>query len=345
MRIKTRHLRLDARAPAAEPIQLASRTIRAGGLVAFPTETVYGLGANALDAAAVAKIFAAKGRPSNDPLIAHIADIDQLPAIARDIPAEAYAFAQRFWPGPLTLVLPKSPAVPPNVTAGLDSVAARVPDHPVARALLEAAALPIAAPSANRFARPSPTRAQHVLDDLDGAFDLLLDAGPTSIGVESTILSLVECRPRLLRPGGLPLEELRELAPDLRYEPGYANDQAAQTAPGQMLRHYSPRARVLLFQGEGDAVLHAMRREALRPPRAGLLLSDADALTFEDLDLRVERLGADADEAAFRLFAGLRALDRAGVERILVRACDEKGRGLAVRDRLLRAAVGQLIEV
>lgn len=232
------------------------------------------------------------------------------------------------------------------MTAGLDTVAVRMPDHAVAAALIAAAGVPIAAPSANRFSRPSPTTAQHVLDDLAEDIDLLLDAGPTAIGLESTILSLVDDPPQLLRPGGVPLEALRQLIPDLRFEPRFLSDGAAAPAPGTLLKHYSPRARLLLYQGDDDAaVVAAMRAAVAGHQRVGLMVSDADAAAFADLDVAIEHLGRDADQAAIRLFAAMRALDRAGVELILARAPDKQGLGLAVWDRLLRAAEGALIEV
>ena len=343
----TRHFRLDADSPDAESIEIASRTIHAGGLVAFPTETVYGLGANAWDEAAVSRIFRAKGRPANDPLIVHIACIGQLSQITREIAPAAQALCRRFWPGPLTLVLKKAVAIPDNLTAGLDSVAVRMPDHEVALALLKAADVPIAAPSANRFSRPSPTCAQHVLDDLKGKVDVLLDAGSTTIGVESTILSLVGDYPRVLRPGGVSVEALREVVPNLCYEPRFLSDEAvAAPTPGSMLRHYSPRARVMLFQGDDDAAVHAaMRAEIIRHDKVAVMALDADAAHFDCFNIRVERLGSSAEAAALRLFAALRSLDKEGVDFILVRAPAKEGLGLAIRDRLLRAAEGSLVEV
>ena len=340
-------IRVDAQNPAASAIERAASTIQAGGLVAFPTETVYGLGAKALDAAAVDKIFRAKGRPANDPLIVHIARQEQLQDVAREIPDIAWALVRRFWPGPLTLVLRKSAAIPHNLTAGLDTVAARLPDHAVAAALLRAAATPIAAPSANRFSRPSPTTAEHVLEDLKDAVDLLLDAGSCNIGVESTILSLVDDPPRLLRPGGISLEALREVVPELRFAPHFmADDAEAVPAPGSLLKHYSPAAPLMLFQGEDDAALYAaMRGEIKRRQNAGLLANDADAAALEGENVTIIKLGASAEQAASRLFAAMRALDKAGVDVILARAPDKEGLGLALWDRLLRAAAGSLIEV
>ncbi len=344
---KTRYYQVDMLAPDSAIIEVAAETIRRGGLVAFPTETVYGLGANACDGAAVDKIFRAKGRPANDPLIVHIAALDQLPQVAIDIPDIAFALYERFCPGPLTLVLSKQAQIPQALTAGLDSVAVRIPSHAVALALIRASALPIAAPSANKFSRPSPTCAQHVLDDLDGHVDLVLDGGSCSIGVESTIVSLLDNRPKLLRAGGVSLEALREVVPDITYRPRYLHDDAtAAPAPGNLLRHYSPRAKVVLFQGEKDADVYAAMREYISShSKVGVMAMDDVAAHFAGLDVIVEHWGADLDEAALRLFAVLRALDRRGVEQILVRMPKTCGLGLAIGDRLLRAAVGQVIEV
>ena len=343
---KSRRIRLDGMHPASPDIDFAAEIIRSGGLVAFPTETVYGLGANAWDASAVDKIFRAKGRPANDPLIVHIAAIDQLSAVAREIPDLARELGRHFWPGPLTLVLKKSARIPHNLTAGLDTVAVRLPDHPVASALLMAAKVPIAAPSANRFSRPSPTAAQHVLDDLDGAVDLLLDAGPTAIGLESTIISLIDDPPRLLRPGGLSLEDLRRFMPELEFAPQFLDADGAAPAPGGLLKHYSPRARLIVFQGGDDAALRAaIHAEIARNRGVGLLASDADAAAFARFNVKIERLGNDDEAAARRLFAAMRSLDERGVDVIIARAPEKRGLGLAIWDRLLRAAEGSLIEL
>ena len=345
MPTQTRRLQLDAQAPHPAIIAQAADIIRAGGLVAFPTETVYGLGANAWDAEAVQRIFHAKGRPASDPLIVHIADMAQLRQVARDIPDAALDLCQRHFPGALTLVLRKSPRIPRNLSAGLDTVALRMPDHPVALALIGAAGVPIAAPSANTFARPSPTSARHVLEDLDGKLDMILDAGPTRIGLESSIVSLVDAPPRLLRPGGISLEALRVSLPDLQYAPQFAAEGDTVPAPGTLLKHYSPRARLLLYCGADAAVYAAMHAEIARRGKVGLLLCQRDAEPFADLDLPLANLGADSQQAAERLFAGLRALDKAGVDVMLARLPDARGLGLALRDRLLRAADGEIIQV
>ena len=344
---RTRVFRVHDDASQEEAIAVAGRAIRGGGLVAFPTETVYGLGANALDETAVARIFRAKGRPANDPLIVHIARFDQLSLIAKELPPIAFELCKRFWPGPLTLVLPKGERIPANLTAGLGSVAVRMPDHEVALALIREADVPIAAPSANLFSRPSPTSAAHVLNDLDGLVDVVLDGGATPIGVESTIVSLIDDPPRVLRPGGVSLEALLDVAPDLLYEPSYLADEASVApAPGSMLRHYSPKARVILFDGADDGEVYAaMRAELAAHDRVGFLASDADAAAFADLEAPIARLGASPDEAAKRLFAALRSLDQQNVDVILARSPKKSGLGLAVWDRLLRASVGSLVEV
>jgi len=338
---------IDPQAPDADIIRQASVVIQSGGLVAFPTETVYGLGANALDENAVNKIFRAKGRPANDPIIVHIADIAQLNEIAIDIPAIVPTLTDRFWAGALTLVLKRHPNIPLNITAGMDTVAVRMPNHPVALALLRQSGLPIGAPSANTFSRPSPTRASHVMDDLNGHVDMVLDGGSTSIGVESTILSLVADVPTVLRPGGVSLEALREVVPDVVYHPKYlAEDVESAPSPGTLLKHYSPTAEVMLFKGDDEtAVWSAMREMIKKHDKVGVMVLDGDVSQFADCDVTIARLGATVDESALRLFSALRDLDKHGVNVILVRAPDQTGLGLAVWDRLVRASVGRVIDI
>lgn len=350
----TEIISVDPRHPAPEAIARAGALLRAGALVAFPTETVYGLGANATDPAAVARIFTAKGRPLTDPLIVHIHNLDQLAAVAADVPAAAAALTRRFWPGPLTLVLRRGPIIPPIVAAGLDTVAVRMPAHPTAQALLAAAGVPVVAPSANLFARPSPTRAEHVAEDLMGRIALILDAGPTNIGVESTIVNLASRPPELLRPGGVPLEELRPLLPDLVYTPRYlAEDDAGEqpTAPGMLLKHYAPRAELLVFDGPPAQARTALQAEATRRlqagARVGVLATSTDATELAGSGVVVALLGMRDDDAetASRLFAALRDLDRQGCDVILVRAPAGDGMGLAVRDRLIRGAAGNVVRL
>ncbi|MEZ5293943.1 MAG: L-threonylcarbamoyladenylate synthase [Vicinamibacterales bacterium] len=356
----TRVVVVDPNQPAPEAVALAADVIRAGGLVAFPTETVYGLGAAALDAAAVAGIFDAKERPATDPLIVHVAAPSDLAAVSARVPPAAQALAARFWPGPLTLVVPRAPSVPAVVAAGLDTLAVRVPDHPVARAILEAAAVPVAAPSANRFSRPSPTTAAHVLADLDGRIDLVVDAGPTSIGVESTIVDCVADPPVVRRAGGVPIEALARVVPDVAAALHVAASPAeAQVAPGQLLRHYAPAARLTAFSGAPDAVAGRLARDArqqvgagvrlgiLAPDEVLVALAPAVAAAASGGRVVVESLGPwrRPEAAARALFAALRRLDDAGVHVILAAGPEPLGLGAAVWDRLRRAAEGRIVVV
>lgn len=355
----TRVLRVDAVSPQADVVAHAAEVIRRGGLVAFPTETVYGLGAHALDPRAVARIFAAKGRPSTDPVIVHVATGAAVEHVARDVPEVATRLAHAYWPGPLTLVLPRHRAVPDLVTAGLDTVAVRVPAHPVAQALLQASGVPIAAPSANRFSRPSPTQAAHVLADLDGVVDVVLDGGLTTIGVESTIVDCSRTPPVLLRHGGVTLEQLRAHVPDLLVASRQGSADVAQVAPGQLRRHYAPRAPLTLFIGAAEAVQARLGVEARtrvgKGQRVGILAPDEDVLALAPVlaapaasgRVLLQGIGRRAvpEEIAQRLFAGLRALDAQTPDVILAADVGPEGIGAAIRDRLTRAAEGRVILV
>lgn len=340
-------LTVDPTAPDAATMARAAQVIRAGGLVAFPTETVYGLGAHALNAEAVARIFHAKQRPTTDPLIVHLADLADLPPLVQAAPPIVDELARRFWPGPLTLVLPRSARVPDLVTSGQPTVAVRVPSHPVAQALIRAAGVPIAAPSANRFSRPSPTTADHVLADLAGRVDVVLDGGAAVIGVESTILDLTSDPPAVLRPGGVPVEALRALLPDLTLRTLTVSEGQTAPAPGTLLKHYSPEAELILFTGEPDAVTARIARHAqdqlARGASVAVLVIGS---TGDDLPsgVRVVSLGVDEREAANRLFAALRLLEP-DTDVILARAPSQAGLGLALWDRLWRAAEGRIVQV
>jgi L-threonylcarbamoyladenylate synthase len=337
-------------------IKQAADLLRQGEVVVFPTETVYGLGADAFQPAALAKIFAAKGRPLSDPLIVHIARERDLQELTAAIPQEARLLAQMFWPGPLTLLMPRGPRVPHIVTAGLETVAIRMPAHPVARALILELGSPIAAPSANRFMHISPTTAAHALADLRGRVPLILDGGPSQVGVESTILDLVTWPPTILRPGGVSLEQLQAVLPAVRAPVAYKEASAregpqAQRAPGQLSTHYAPRIPLLLFDGEEvamrAALLGELHQRIRRGERVGVLVADSDLAAFQQCDALVFALG-DAtrpERVAAALFAGLRALEEAEVQVILCRNFASHGLGLAIRDRLQRAAGGKVIPV
>ncbi|HYE87035.1 MAG TPA: L-threonylcarbamoyladenylate synthase [Vicinamibacterales bacterium] len=352
----TRILKVDRDRPDPAAIEEAAQAIAAGKLVVFPTETVYGLGAHALDPAAVQKIFDAKERPANDPLIVHIAHIGQVNQCAVGMPAGARKLALSFWAGPLTLVLPKKPVVPDLVTAGLPSVALRVPAHRVARALMEMSGVPVAAPSANRFSRPSPTTAEHVLEDLDGRVDLILDGGATDIGVESTIVDFTSDPPVIRRPGGITFEQVHSLVPDVVVAEGTADGDQPQLAPGQLLKHYAPRAEMTLYEGASTELVKRIAADARSAVASGetvgILAPEEDLVALAPLiapsaavgKIVVQPLGAraDLDRAARELFAAIRTLDATGVSRIFASSPGTDGLGRAVRDRLMRAANGRI---
>ena len=316
--------------PIGRDVDRAASILLGGGLVAFPTETVYGLGANALDARAVAGIFAAKNRPSFDPLIVHIASIDALDSLASQVPVVARRLADRFWPGPLTLVLPKTPIVPDLVTSGLHTVAVRIPNHPVAQELLTRTCVPVAAPSANTFGCLSPTCADHVLEQLGSEIDYILDGGPSSVGLESTVLSLVDDRrPIVLRLGGLSVEAIEAAIGRVEIaKPNDDNESAARQSPGMLTRHYAPRTRLVL-------------REAGQPTtgaRRGMLAFQAAPTGGGHAAAEILSPSGDLNEAAANFFAALRRLDALGLDEIEVERFPDEGLGRALNDRLRRAA-------
>lgn len=322
-------LRVDSRAPEAALLARAAEVLRRGGLVAFPTETVYGLGAHALDPAAVAEIYRAKGRPSYNPLIVHVSDADAARALSSAWPEAADRLAAAFWPGPLTLVVPRAAAVPVDVTAGLPNVALRVPAHPVALALLRAAALPVAAPSANRSTEISPTTAEHVARSLGDRVDLILDGGPCEVGIESTVLSLASGVPTILRPGTISVDEIAELiGGEVASVQGKAEREgAALPSPGMMDRHYAPRAELIVAPDPRGVELDG-RRTAVLTLHGPIGLPGASALPMPP----------DPAGYAARLYATLHALDGDGYERIVAEEPPDTPAWAGVRDRLRRAA-------
>jgi len=348
--VKTIRLAVDAdhlhSAQAQAALSHAAQLLRAGGTVALPTETVYGLGANALDAQAVEKIFAAKQRPAWDPVIVHISDEEMLGRLVTQIPENARAPMRAFWPGPLTLLLPRSAAVPDIVTAGRPLVGVRMPAHPVALELIRRAGVPIAAPSANSFGHTSPTTAAHVLEDLDGRIDAVLDAGPTPHGVESTVLDPSRSPMTIYRPGAVTLEQLRSLAGDVEIFPGdrplSSAPPQALPSPGVGLRHYAPRARLVLVAGPADRLgeLIADAARQMRGQRVGILLPqgiDCPALPKSVGILRWGRWSAP-EEMARELYSGLRKLDSMQCAAIVCPMPPAEGIGAAIRDRLIKAA-------
>jgi len=332
---------VDPADPDPGPIARAAAVLRGGGLVAFPTETVYGLGGDALDPGAVARIFAVKGRPADDPLIVHVADMAGLAEVAGHLPDRVAGLAARFWPGPLTLVVPRSGAVPAAVSGGRPTVAVRVPAHPVALALLRAAGRPVAAPSANRFGRISPTSAGDVVAELGDAVEMILDGGATSVGVESTVLDMCAEMPVILRPGAVTLEQLRAVLG--RVEVAGRHEPAAGAAPGRYLRHYAPTTPLVLLERTEPAALAALAETlATAGLSVGVLLLGGDR---PPAGVPTVALGpADRPgEVAATLYAALRRADRLGVSVLVARILDEAGIGRAVNDRLHRAAAGRTV--
>ena len=327
-----------------ESLAMAARLLADGQLVAFPTETVYGLGANALDAVAVQGIFEAKGRPGDNPLIVHIHDRKQLGDIC-EVNDQALRLMDAFWPGPLTIILPKKEAVPMAVTAGLDTVAVRMPGHPVALAMLKECGLPIAAPSANRSGKPSPTTARHVLTDMDGRIPLILDGGESDVGLESTVVSLVGDKPCILRPGGVTKAMLEAVVGPVDLAGSILRPLAKgekALSPGMMYRHYSPDGQVTLIEGEEAAVVEALRRLYAHAEgeghRACVMCFTEHVETLRDC--RPHDIGHrdDPSEVAHRLFDTLRRLDEEGMDAIFSEVVPPEGVGLAVMNRLGRAA-------
>lgn len=326
-------------------VHRAAELLRSGGLVGIPTETVYGLGANGFDPEAVAHIFQAKGRPQDNPLILHIPEPGWLERCCQDIPAAAWTLAERFWPGPMTMILPRRPLVPDVVTAGLDTVGMRCPAHPLCRAIIAAADVPIAAPSGNTSGRPSPTTAGHMLEDMDGKIDAIVDGGPCAVGVESTIIDLTVTPPRLLRPGGLPLEALEEVLGTVAVDKavtGLLKDGEKPRAPGMKYRHYAPKAPVTAVTG--DPAHSALVIRGLLREKAGVICFDEFAGYFEGHI--VHRLGPFTDKLAQaqRVFDALRTFDGTDVTEIFAQCPDDAGLGLAVGNRLKKAAGFHLID-
>lgn len=325
-------------------IEAAAAILRAGGLVGIPTETVYGLGANGLDPAAVRRIFEAKGRPQDNPLILHIPDPSWLERYCRDVPAAARRLAEQFWPGPLTMILPRRALVPDEVTCGLETVGVRCPDHPVTLAIIRAAGVPVAAPSGNRSGRPSPTCARHMLEDMEGRIQAVVDGGPCGVGVESTIVDLTLPVPRLLRPGGLPLEALEAVLGRVDVDRAVTaplSHGEKPRAPGMKYRHYAPRAPVTVVTGDGAATAAYIRRQA--GANTGVICFGEYRDRFPGCTVRSIGPAGDRGEQARRVFDALRSFDGTPVTAIFAQCPGEEGLGLAVANRLKKAAGFQIV--
>jgi len=345
-------IKVNSQKPKIGKIRIAAKVIKNGGLVAFPTETVYGLGADALNPEAVAKIFAAKRRPPDNPIIVHIADKEDLHKLTERVPSAADQLMAQFWPGPLTLVLKRSSLVPDITVVGLDTIAIRMPSSKVALALIRESATPIAAPSANLAGKPSPTEARHVINDLAGRIDVVLDAGPTEIGVESTVVDMTAPKPQILRPGGTPHEKLRAVLGKVELHPLATTDKRMRVlkarSPGLKHRHYAPNAEMVVVEGRPDAVVGKIRQLTslylADGKKVGILGTDENQSSY-DADI-VKSLGSRDNVAtiAKSLFKLLRKFDEEEVDVIIAEGIPCQGLGLTVMNRLRRAANFNIIK-
>ena len=351
--MKTLVLKVDPRRPSEEKICTAAYLIKRGGLVAFPTETVYGLGANALNAEAVSAVFEAKKRPLDNPPIVHIADVKTVRRLAVEVPAKARKLMKKFWPGPLTLILKRSKNVPEVTVAGLDTIAIRMPRHNVALALIRGSECPISAPSANLSGKPSPTTAKHVLEDLDGRIDAVLDAGPTKIGVESTVLDLTADPPEVLRPGGVSFESLKQILGEVRLSPVVTAEKAMGVekvrSPGMKHKHYAPDADVLIVEGELASKIRKINELVSlyrrRGKKVGVLCTD-ETKEYYEADL-IKPLGSrkNLTAVAHNLFRLLREFDAEKADVIIAEGLPTEGLGLAIMNRLRKAACFNIVKV
>ena len=332
-------------------MERAGELIKKGGLVAFPTETVYGLGANALDAEASAKIYAAKGRPSDNPLIVHIADFSALEAIVQEIPETARRLAEAFWPGPLTMIFRKKEIVPYGTTGGLDTVAVRMPNHPAALALIRAGGGYIAAPSANTSGRPSPTKASHVADDMNGKIDAIIDGGDVGIGLESTIVDLTEKEPVILRPGYINEEMLGKVIGPVHLDPALLKEDPSlrPKAPGMKYRHYAPKASLTIVEGEASAVIKKINELAEEERKAGLqvgiIATDESAALYPRGIVKSAGTRSVVITIAMHLYGILREFDELNVSKIYSEAFETPQMGQAIMNRLIKAAGHQILYV
>ncbi|PTX62501.1 translation factor SUA5 [Melghirimyces profundicolus] len=328
-------------------IREAAALLKEGGIVAFPTETVYGLGADASSSGAVTSVFRAKGRPSDNPLIVHIADLDRLERWTREVPEKGVELARRYWPGPLTLILPHRGNLAPQVTAGLSTVGIRIPSHPVALALLRESGLPVAAPSANRSGKPSPTDAAHVRDDLHGRIDGILDGGTTGIGVESTVVDVTSDPPVLLRPGGITLDMLRDAVGEIRLDRGLERETMNPRSPGMKYRHYAPQGKMWVVTGEGKSLVERVQRMAdglkREGMKVGILSTEEHAANYEADWVFVCGRRSDPFSIARGLYQALRAFDEVKAEAIVAEGFPPQGVLFTVMNRLVKAAEGRVI--
>lgn len=335
-----------------EELLEAARILREGGLVAFPTETVYGLGGNALDEHASEKIYAAKGRPSDNPLIAHISCMEELPALVREVPEAGRRLAEAYWPGPLTMIFRKKDEVPYETTGGLETVAVRMPSDPVASRLIRLAGVPVAAPSANTSGRPSPTRAEHVIEDLNGKIDMIIDGGQVGIGVESTIVDVSGETPVLLRPGAVTMEMLEAVLGRVDIDPAITGPVSADIkpkAPGMKYRHYAPKAEMVLVEGEMEQVVRYINQETKKAQKegktVGIICTEESRNLYPEGILEVIGSREHEETVAHNLFAVLREFDNRKVDCIFSESFSGDRLGQAIMNRLCKAAGYHIVNV
>lgn len=345
--LDTKIIEIDPNNIDMDKLRLPAEVLRAGGTVAFPTETVYGLGANALDSKALEKIFKAKGRPSDNPLIVHIAQNDSITPLVRELPEKSKLLMKRFWPGPLTMVFKKSQIIPNIVTAGLDTVAVRMPSHPVAKALIELSGVPVAAPSANLSGKPSPTHPSHVIEDLEGKVDIIIKGGNCNVGLESTVLDVTEEIPLILRPGGVTLEDLKEVLGNVNIDKGLEDSNAIPKAPGMKYTHYSPKAEVVLVTGDTNDIIdkvNSLKKEYEKTSKVGIMATDETKNNYCDAVIISMGSRKRPETIAENIFAILREFDEEGVDIIIAEGIDTTSIGHAVMNRLLKAAGYNVVE-
>lgn len=347
----TKVVTVDKEKPDLQVMRMAGEILRKGGLVAFPTETVYGLGGDGLNAGSSKKIYAAKGRPSDNPLIIHIADLESLEKIVKSVPPKARLLAEKFWPGPLTMIFSKSSRVPYETTGGLESVAVRMPSHPVALAIIREGGGYIAAPSANTSGRPSPTRAEHVCEDLTGKIDMIVDGGAVGIGLESTIVDFTEEVPVILRPGYINQEMIQEVIGPVRMDRGLliTEEKVRPKAPGMKYRHYAPKAQLTIVQGSSSQVtayINAQCEKAVREgKKPGVIAADETVSAYRGAVVKGIGARNDEEEIARNLFAVLREFDEEDTDILFSEAFDTPRMGQAIMNRLLKAAGHHIIDL
>lgn len=349
--METRIIRINEYNPEMELIMEGARYIKESKLVAFPTETVYGLGANGLDEDAVKNIFIAKGRPQDNPLILHVSKIDEIKPLVKSIPEEAEILMKEFWPGPLTIIFERSNLVPDVITAGIDTVAIRMPNHPVALKLIEASGVPIAAPSANTSGKPSPTLAKHVIEDLYGKIDMIIDGGATGVGLESTVVDLTEDVPMVLRPGGITLEAIRKFIPNVEMDLSIisSNEKIVPKSPGQKYRHYAPKAEMIVYMGNIENVVEAIINKSKEyvelGKSVGIMATDETENRYDEGIVISVGSRKNKGTIAHNLFNTLRRFDELGVDIILSEGVETGSIGTAIMNRLKKSSGGNIIEV